>query len=223
MFITFEGGEGTGKSTQIELISQYLQNCGRQYLLTREPGGTKIGRSIRSILLNSNTKALDPKAELLLYAADKVQHIETVIKPALQSGKIVLCDRFADSTVAYQGYARELNMDLIENINKIVLDNLKPDITFLLDLLPEVGLSRAFSRIKDHAANKINDDVNINKYDDESRFEREELDFHKRIRKGFLKIAKMEPNRFIIIDASKDKFKINSEITAHIRAHKKIN
>ena len=131
MFITFEGGEGSGKTTQLKLIAQFLQKCNKEYLLTREPGGTDIGKAIRSILLDSNTKGLNPKAELLLYAADRVQHIEKVIKPALNSGITVLCDRFSDSTTVYQGFARGVDIDLVQNINNIVLDNLKPDITFL--------------------------------------------------------------------------------------------
>ncbi|MDX2439879.1 MAG: dTMP kinase, partial [Desulfobacterales bacterium] len=147
MFITLEGIEGSGKTTQINNIDRFLEKKGHDCVITREPGGTKIGRKIRSILLDPENKGMEPMAELLLYFSDRVQHVETVINSALSEGKTVICDRYFDATLVYQGYARGLDMKLITRLHELVLEGLKPDITFLLDLSPEIGLSRAWKQI----------------------------------------------------------------------------
>ena len=141
--ITFEGGEGSGKSTQIELLYKKLNKIGYEVVLTREPGGTKIGKKIRELLLNSDNKNMDFKTEILLYAADRAQDIKENIKPALKAGKIVLADRYVDSTIIYQGYGRQLDVDRIRKINEWVIRNFWPDLTIILDIEVEKGLKRA--------------------------------------------------------------------------------
>jgi len=201
MFITLEGIEGSGKTTQINNIDRFLEKKGHDCVITREPGGTKIGRKIRSILLDPENKGMEPMAELLLYFSDRVQHVETVINPALSEGKTVICDRYFDATLVYQGYARGLDMKLITRLHELVLEGLKPDITFLLDLSPEIGLSRAWKQID-----------NGSRTGDETRFEKEELSFHEKIRAGYIEIARLEPHRFYLIDASQGKNKVQMAI-----------
>jgi len=201
MFITLAGIEGSGKTTQIKKIAEFLENRKQPYIITREPGGTDVGKKIRAILLDPDSKGLSPKAELLLYAADRAHHIESVIVPALNSGKYVICDRFMDCTTAFQGFGRGIDISLIEKIHEIVLSGLKPDITFLLDIDPEEGLKRAISGItKGERSVK------------ESRFEQETLDFHKKVRDGYLVLAEKEPARFVIIDASMDVYSVSQQI-----------
>jgi dTMP kinase len=194
MFITFEGVEGSGKTTHIRAAAEYLQHRGYECVITREPGATKIGAKIRDILLDPANKRLNSNAELLLYLADRVQHIEEIILPALSAGKIVLCDRFTDSTLAYQGYARGMNINLIRNLHESALPQLKPDMTILADLSPEIGLQRKFQ-------DKV-----------ETRFELETLPFHQKVRQGYLHLAALEPDRFRIIDASKPEPEVRQEI-----------
>jgi dTMP kinase len=201
MFITLEGIEGSGKTTQINNISRFLENKGHDCVITREPGGTKIGKKIRSILLDPENKGLEPMAELLLYFSDRVQHVKKLINPALSKGKTVICDRYFDATLVYQGYARGLDMKLITRLHEMTLKGLKPDITFLLDLSPEIGLSRAWEQIG-----------NGSRSGDESRFEKEALSFHKKIRAGYLELARLEPQRFRVIDASQGKNKVQMSI-----------
>ncbi len=189
MFITLEGIEGSGKTSQLNNIAGFIENRGRVCLLTREPGGTEIGRRIRKVLLDPESSDLDPVAELLLYTADRVQHVSEVIQPAIAAGKVVVCDRYVDATLAYQGIARNLGTDLIETLHRLLVDNLKPDLTFLLDLPPEEGLKRAWSQI----------DCG-NRSGRETRFEKEALAFHASVRSGYLELAAHEPNRFAIID-----------------------
>jgi len=193
MFITLAGIEGSGKTTQIKKIAEFLEKKKQPYILTREPGGTETGKKIRAILLDPDTKGLSSKAELLLYAADRAHHLDSVILPALKSGKYVICDRFMDCTTAFQGFGRGIDMNLIEKIHAIVLEGLKPDITFLLDIDPGTGLNRAISCIAtgERAVN-------------ESRFEQESLNFHQKVRQGYLNLAEKEPHRFVIIDSSMD-------------------
>lgn len=192
IFITFEGIEGSGKTTQLKLVSEYLEKKGVDFVLTREPGGTPIGDKIRAILLDSGNSKMAPVAELLLYAAARNQHIAEVIGPALGKGRIVLCDRYADATEAYQGVARRIDPKIITAIHQIATDGLNPDLTLLFDCPARVGLNRARSR---NERNK-----NAGSFD---RFEREEMDFHERVREGYLSIAKAEPDRVRIIDAEK--------------------
>jgi dTMP kinase len=201
MFITLEGIEGSGKTTQIKNIVEFLENKGYDCVVTREPGGTKIGEKIRSILLDPENRAMEPVCELLLYCSDRVQHIKELINPALSEGKTIICDRFFDATLVYQGYARGLDMDLITGLHKMTVDGLKPDITILLDLLPEIGLSRAWKQID-----------NGSRSTGETRFEKETLSFHEKIRAGYLELARLEPKRFRVIDASNDKEKVKKEI-----------
>ncbi len=190
MFITLEGIEGSGKTSQINNIAAFLEDRGRACLLTREPGGTKIGRRIRQVLLDPESRDLAPLAELLLYNADRVQHVQKVILPAIADGKVVVCDRYVDATRAYQGVARKLDIELVETLHRLLVDNLKPDLTFLLDLPPEEGLARAWAQINSGGRS-----------DRETRFEKEALAFHTSVRKGYLSLAAQEPDRFVIIDA----------------------
>lgn len=182
MFITFEGGEGAGKTTLIERIYSEFQKRGKKAMKTRAPGGTITGNLVRDILLHKG--ALCPRAELLLFLADRSQHVEEVIQPALKSGTVVLCDRFNDSTMAYQGGARGFDPEWVGKLCAFATNNLQPDITLYLDLDPKEGLNRVHHRTKD-------------------RIEAESLAFHQKIRDAYLAIAKKEPKRFHVLDASK--------------------
>jgi len=191
MFITLEGIEGSGKTSQVKKMAAFLEDGGHSYLLTREPGGTRLGSRIRQVLLDPESSNLDPIAELLLYNADRVQHVREVIQPALAAGKIVICDRYVDATRSYQGVARRLDADLVETLHRLLVDDLNPDLTFLLDLPPDQGLRRAWAQIDSGARS-----------DHETRFEKEALAFHARVREGYLRLAGNEPDRFVIIDAA---------------------
>ncbi|RJP75721.1 MAG: dTMP kinase [Desulfobacteraceae bacterium] len=207
MFITLEGIEGSGKTTQLHHIVNFLQKNGHPCITTREPGGTEIGRQIRTILLNPENNDLDPLAELLLYSADRAQHIKSIIKPNLLAGKTVICDRFFDATTVYQGFARGLDMKLIHTLHQIVLGSMKPDLTLLFDLPVEIGLGRAWESLG-----------NGSRSTHESRFEKESLIFHEKIRAGYLTLARQEPDRFQIINAANDEKKVREEII-HILTH----
>ena len=201
MFISFEGIEGSGKTTHVKHTVRFLKDKGHDCVITREPGGTRIGEKIRAILLDPMSKDMDPLAELLLYTADRAQHIKEYILPLLSDGKMVLCDRYYDATMAYQGFARGLDIGLIEKMHKLLFENLKPDITLLLDLPPEIGLARAWKQIETGT-----------RTGEETRFEEETLSFHKKVRSGYLELARLEPERFRIIDASKDEHGVREEI-----------
>lgn len=191
MFLTLEGIEGSGKTTQVSFIERHLRGKGHDCLITKEPGGTVIGGKIRSILLDPDHHTLDPMAELLLYTADRAQHVSERIRPALAAGKTVICDRFYDSTIVYQGAARGIDPGIILELNRLVLGDIKPDITFLLDLPPETGLSRAWRELR--SGNRDNG---------ESRFEREKLLFHQKVREGYHRLAAADPERIRVIDAA---------------------
>ena len=206
MFITLEGIEGSGKSTQLGNIRRFLENQGHNVLVTREPGGTGIGENIRGILLNPANRQIDPLTELFLYEADRVEHVHKIIIPALTAGRTVLCDRFYDATIVYQGYARGLDSELIRRIHQAILGTLKPDITILLDVSPEIGLARAWAQIK-----------NGGRTGDESRFEEEALTFHEKIRTGYQAIARSEPERFYVVDASQDPRTVKKDILTGLR------
>ncbi|MBR9980339.1 MAG: dTMP kinase [Desulfatitalea sp.] len=193
MFITLEGIEGAGKTTQLQNIIAYLGRRGYECVTTREPGGTAIGAQIRAILLDPGNHALDATAELLLYVADRVQHVRTVIQPHLAAGRVVLCDRFFDATLVYQGYARGVDQGLIRELHRLVCDDLRPDATLLFDLDPAVGLARAWRQV--HSGGRT---------DAETRFEQEKLAFHQRVRAGYLDMARLEPRRYWVIDAGED-------------------
>lgn len=185
MFITFEGGEGSGKTSLIKEVSKWLVENGKQTLTTREPGGSFIAEQIRKVLLDNNNLDMSPKTEALLFAASRVQHLEEIILPALKENKIVLCDRYIDSSLAYQGYARGLGLEAILKANNFVLDYM-PNYTIYIDVDPEIGLSRAHQR---GASNRLDNEA---------------LTFHKRVREGYLKVSEMYKERFIIIDGNCD-------------------
>ena len=199
-FITFEGIEGSGKSTQISRLQQYLTEHGRPLRLTREPGGTPIGDQVRRILLDPANGLLDPTAELLLYAASRAQHLREVILPELAAGRIVLCDRFSDATLAYQGYGRGLSIPTIRELDRIVTAGLKPSLTVLLDLTVEAGLGRARGRNTSQGLHG------------EARFENEDLVFHNRVRDGYLRLAQEEPGRIRIVNAARPPEEIQADI-----------
>ena len=199
MFITFEGIEGCGKSTQIKLLGEFLKSKKRKTIITREPGGTPLADKIREILLHKNHKNLAPLAELFLYEASRAQHVEEIIRPALTQKKIVLCDRFYDSTTVYQGYARGLGWALCEKLSLLAVNHLIPDLTFILDCPVEIGLSRSRSRLAQEKSS-------------ESRFEEEDLKFHQKVRKGYLKLARKHPKRICVIDGYKKKEEVFKDI-----------
>jgi dTMP kinase len=188
LFITFEGGEGCGKSTQSRLLWKKLTQQSIPVILTHEPGGTALGNEIRKALKRKGGSTISPQAELLLFAASRAQLVAEVIGPALEDGNVVICDRFSHSTVAYQGYGRGLDLTIVETVNSVATGNLKPDLTILLDIPPEQGLARKRNR--------------------KDRFESEDLGFHRRVREGYLRMAAAEPDRWLVIDASLPKGKI---------------
>jgi dTMP kinase len=191
IFITFEGIEGSGKSSQISSLAKALKESGYGVVTTREPGGCPIADAIRSIVLDPANRDLDPKAELLLYAAARTQHVAEVIRPALAKGQIVLCDRYVDATYAYQGGGRSLDVNLIGSLNQVASDGINPDLTLLLDLPVSEGLQRARAR-------------NVTcSLAAESRFECESLAFHTRVRDAYLALAQQHP-RFVVVDATGD-------------------
>jgi dTMP kinase len=204
MFVTFEGVEGCGKTTQIRRLARKLINHHVPVVLTFEPGGTRIGAKIRSILLDSKNRDLSSLSELMLYAADRAQHLDEVIKPALDQGKWVLCDRFTDATTAYQGIARGLEMKLIRELNATVTQGIKPDMTFLLDCPIELGLARALYRNR------------TGKTKGEDRFEREKKAFHRMVREGYLMLSRKEPKRIIVIPTEAGKKEVEESIFRHI-------
>lgn len=190
-FITFEGIEGSGKTTQIRLLNDYLLSKGFKVVLTREPGGTEIGDRIREILLSPKSLRMHPTTELLLYEAARCQHIHEVIGPAIDLCNVVLCDRYADATTAYQGAARAIEMSTVETLHRIATENLNPDLTILLDCPVDKGLKHAVRR---------NEELKLSGSED--RFEREKREFHERVRQGYLDVAKREPDRVKVIDAT---------------------
>lgn len=200
LFITFEGVEGSGKTTQIQRLKKYLAQKGIPCKVTREPGGVPIGEKVRKILLNPNHHEMVPTTELLLYEAARAQHVKEVIKPFLKKGGIVLCDRFSDATLAYQGYGRRIDLKWIDRLNRLASQGIKPDVTFLLDCPSDVGLKRALQRNQ------------TLKQEREERFEREEIQFHRRVRKGYLAIAKKEPWRVKVIDTREGEKKVFEKI-----------
>lgn len=214
IFISFEGIEGTGKSTQAKLLHERLMSEGYEVVLTQEPGGTEIGRKIRKILLHLDHKEMSLLTELLLYNADRAQHIHEAIIPALSEGKIVITDRFSDSTIAYQGYGRGIDINLLKSLDRIATEGLKPHLTILFDLEVETGLMRnrgikKTDRLADIDTFQLSFHWGVNKID---RLELEDVRFHKRVRKGYLRLAAMEPERIKLIKASKGIEEIHREI-----------
>ena len=210
LFITFEGGEGAGKSAQIIRFAEYLQSCGKEVITTREPGGTDIGKEIRRLLVEGDKDKFDEITEILLFYADRRIDLTKVIKPALSEGKFVLSDRFNDSTIAYQYYGSNKFADrkIMDNLYQIVAGDFKPDITFLLDIDVQTGLERSFKKAQ----------TMTNK---ELRFENVDIEFHERLRQGYLELAKQEPDRFIIIDASGSIEEVSQKIIIAYQNHRK--
>jgi len=190
MFITLEGIEGSGKTTQLNRLATFIRRRGITVTTTREPGGTGIGSAIRAILLDAGNTGLDPSAELCLYAADRAQHVAEVIRPALAAGHWVLCDRFVDATLAYQGMARQLGTDRIETLHRLIVGGLMPDMTFLFDLPVAVGLARAWDAVADGDRDAS-----------QTRFEAETRQFHQAVRDGYLALAARFSDRYRVIDA----------------------
>jgi dTMP kinase len=205
VFITFEGIEGSGKSTQIRRAGAYLRDRSVDVRLTREPGGTAIGTKIRALLLDPESDDLDDRAELLLYMADRVQHVKTLVQPALQNGSVVLCDRYFDATVVYQGAGRGIDRSLIFDLYRLLLGPFKPDLTLLFDLPPETGLARAWGEV-DAGGRSLR----------ETRFEKEAIEFHEAIRAGYLALAQDEPDRFRIIDAHRPEETVWEALRPHL-------
>lgn len=195
MFITFEGPEGSGKSSQIIQLAAFIEKQGFSVLATREPGGTAIGDQIRDCLHDVNNTEMIPTTEFLLYSASRAQIVGELIRPALVAGTIVLCDRYADSTIAYQGYGRMLDLDYLKKITQFATDGLKPDLTFLLDIDVERGLAR-----------RVIGNAEMN------RLDLEEVEFHKRVRSGYHKLAQAEPGRWCIIDADRSVNEIQADL-----------
>ena len=193
VFITFEGPDGSGKTTQIKLLAEYLNANDYPVVMTREPGGTRISEDIRTIILDPDNKEMDDMTEALLYAAARAQHVAQLIKPSVEEGKIVLSDRFMDSSIAYQGYGRELG-DKIRIINEYAVAGMHPDLTFFLDLSAEAGISRANKRQK------------------LDRLEQESIDFHKKVYEGYIELSKIYSDRYVIIDASRSIEEISKDI-----------
>jgi len=197
-FVTLEGPEGGGKSTQAQRLTDHLKNRGQDVLFTREPGGTEIGDQIRRIILSLENKSMSPEAEFLLFSASRAQVVRELIRPHLERGGVVVCDRFYDSSLAYQGFGHELDLALLQTITGFVTGGLVPDLTLLLDLTSELGLER---RKQDGRWNRLDD------YD---------LAFHERVRAGYLQLADAEPERWVRIDAAQTEDEIQSQIRAAV-------
>lgn len=199
MFITFEGSEGSGKSTQITLLASYLVNKGYRVLTTREPGGTLIGEQVRDCLHDVANTEMTAAAEVLLYSASRSQLVQEVIKPALASNHIVLSDRYADSTIAYQGYGRGLDLEALEHITRFATGGLKPDLSILLD----IDVSKGLSRRTDGGAEM-------------NRMDLQTIEFYQRVRKGYMTLVNDEPERWLIIDASRPADEVQVDVRMHV-------
>ncbi len=205
MLITLEGIEGSGKTSQLAHIEAFVRQRGLESVVTREPGGTTVGEKIRAVLLNPDIEKMAPLTELFLYEADRIEHLEKIIRPALEAGKVVVCDRFADATVVYQGYGRGLDLEMIHSLHRLILRDLKPDLTILFDLAPEIGLERAWNQVN-----------NGSRSGRETRFEKEKLAFHRKIRDGYLTLARLEPERFFIVDAGQNETTVRDTVIEHL-------
>lgn len=197
MFITLEGPEGSGKTTAVEAAVKKLEEMGYQIVRTREPGGTPISEQIRNVILDKKNTAMDGRTEALLYAASRRQHLVEKVWPAIKEGKIVICDRYLDSSLAYQGGARGLGVEEILNVNLFATENTWPDLTLLFDIKPEVGLAR----------------INANSQREVNRLDLEKIEFHNKVRETFLSLAKRFPERYVIIDASKSREEVAKATT----------
>ena len=212
LFITFEGGEGTGKSTQLKLLADFLSQLNIPVVTTKEPGGTEVGQELRRILVTGDKDKMDAVAEALLYYADRRIHMTKKVWPALEEGKWVLSDRFADSTVAYQyyGYNKRVPYQTLENLYKLTVGDFKPDLTILLDINPEIGLARSLAKAGQMTVK-------------ETRHESRALEFHNNLRNGYLEMAKKEPERFIVLNADKSIEDLHQEIVKIVTERFKLN
>lgn len=201
IFITFEGGEGAGKSTQIELVKEFLTQNNYCVVITREPGGTCGAELVRNVILSGGAEQYGPAMEAILFAAARNDHVESLIRPALQQGKIVLCDRFIDSSRVYQGVTGDLGSDFMMKLERVAIDGVKPDLTIILDISAEEGLARAHLR-------RGNDEID--------RFEKETMNIQEQRRQAFLKIAEQEPERCKIVNAAQSVEQVSQDILAHV-------
>lgn len=206
-FITFEGPDGSGKGTIIKYVKKYLEKKNIDYILTREPGGVEISEEIRDIILDKKHLSMDERTEALLYAAARRQHLVEIVIPALEAGKIVICDRFLDSSLAYQGYARGIGIDEVLKINQFAIDELMPDLTIFLNVRPEVGLDR----------------INNSKVRQKDRLDLESLDFHKRVHEGYQRVLQRYPQRIKSIDAEQTIREVSNETIGVIETYLKNN
>ena len=203
LLITFEGGEGCGKSTQITALKARLEAMGKTVVQTREPGGTPLGESVRNLLQYDDAgQGMSPEAELLLFAASRAQHVRELIAPAIAEGQIVLCDRFLDSTTVYQGVARAIDSKKVDTINQFAIGDTKPDLTILIDLPPEIGLARVHAR----SDGKLD------------RMEKEAIEFFQAVRQGYFDLAKSEPKRFLVLDGSQSVEELETQIWQRVEA-----
>lgn len=205
-FITFEGVEGSGKSTQIKMLAERLIAHDFPIVLTREPGGCAIADKIRTILLDADNSDMAPLTELLLYSAARAQHVNQVITPAMASGAVVLCDRYCDATVAYQSHGRGIDRQLIDSLNRMACQGMTPDLTVLIDCAPELGLERARRRIEAATGPR------------EERFELETVAFHQRVREGYRQLAEIGAHRFIVVDGNDTLDSISDQIAVQVLA-----
>lgn len=203
MFVTFEGIEGAGKSTMMALLANHMRGRGETPVMTREPGGSRLGKRLRAMLLDCRQEKLCDRAELCLFLADRAQHTEEVILPALEAGQSVLCDRYVDSTIAYQGYGRGMDVADLQEMNQIAAGRLMPGLTLLLDLPVQAGLVRAGERNRQEGT-----------VISEGRFDAESLDFHERVRRGYLELAKGAPERIVVIDAGREPEQVYQDCVA---------
>ena len=203
LFITFEGGEGCGKSTQIAALKARLEDMGKTVVQTREPGGTALGESVRNLLQYDDAgQGMSPEAELLLFAASRAQHVRELVAPAIAEGQIVLCDRFLDSTTVYQGVARAIDSKKVDTVNQFAIGDTMPDLTILIDLPPEIGLARVHAR----SDGKLD------------RMENEAIEFFQAVRQGYLDLAKSEPKRFLVLDGSQTVEELETQIWQRVGA-----
>ena len=198
MFITFEGPEGSGKTTQIALLAEKLTSLGRKVVTTRQPGGDELGAKLRALMLDKSALVIEPMAELLMMMADRAQSVSRIIRPALDSSAIVLCDRYADSSIAYQGYGHGIEIETVHALNRIAVAGLMPDLTVLLDIEPRVGLQRQPNH---------------------NNMEARGYEFHRRVRDGYIRIAQAEPSRFVVIDAANPIAAVSAEVWRAYEAH----
>jgi dTMP kinase len=221
LFIAFEGVEGSGKSTQVPRLVETLETEGREVVVTREPGGTPVAERIRGVLLDPNSDAMDARTEALLYAAARAEHVSKVIQPALARGAVVICDRFVDSSLAYQGYGRELGEPDVFEINRWAIGGLLPDVVVLLHLDPDEGLRRIAERARRRSPRRLVDaewGEGWERGEVADRLEREDAGFHRRVGEGFLKLAKKDRGRFCIVDATADAGTVARQVRSQLHA-----